>query len=174
MKTTLGPGVAVLPGGGGIFKSAAVAVLRMERRLMTTGEITRVALSRGLINCQGKTPEATMASALYTDVKRKQGASVFTRPQEGLFGLREWDAEGFVPDNNLLVEVAVGHEPSPVKRIRTGTRQATKQPRKYKEDFISRLDSGEFYEAESPPRRVLSARIGSYSETALMLLSACS
>ncbi len=42
--------------------------------------------------------------------------------QEGLFGLREWDAEGFVPDNNLLVEVAVGHEPSPVKRIRTGTR----------------------------------------------------
>ena len=49
--------------------------------------------------------------------------------------------------------------------------QATKQPRKYKEDFISRLDSGEFYEAESPPRRVLSARIGSYSETALMLLS---
>ena len=128
MKTTLGPGVAVLPGGGGIFKSAAVAVLRMERRLMTTGEITRcvswsralaafkllsgashvalpqlvrlpepqhslnivhmacdsccrVALTRGLINCQGKTPEATMASALYTDVKRKQGASVFTRPQ---------------------------------------------------------------------------------------------
>ena len=49
--------------------------------------------------------------------------------------------------------------------------QTTKQPRKYKEDFISRLDSGEFYEAELPPRRVLSARIGSYSETALMLLS---
>ena len=28
-------------GGGGIFKSAAVAVLRSEGRLMTTGEITR-------------------------------------------------------------------------------------------------------------------------------------
>lgn len=34
-----------------------------------------------LINCQGKTPEATMASALYTDVKRKLHLSVFTRPQ---------------------------------------------------------------------------------------------
>lgn len=39
----------------------------------------RVALERGLINCQGKTPEATMASALYTDVKRKHDKSVFTR-----------------------------------------------------------------------------------------------
>jgi hypothetical protein len=30
-----------VPGAGGIFKSAAVEVLRMERRLMTTGEITK-------------------------------------------------------------------------------------------------------------------------------------
>ena len=28
-------------GGGGIFKTAALAVLREEGRLMTTGEITR-------------------------------------------------------------------------------------------------------------------------------------
>lgn len=40
-KTTLGGGIAPLPGGGGIFKSAAVAVLRQERKLMSTGEITR-------------------------------------------------------------------------------------------------------------------------------------
>ena len=40
-KTTLGQGVNMLKGGGGIFKSAAVAVLRVERRLMTTGEITK-------------------------------------------------------------------------------------------------------------------------------------
>jgi len=97
-KTCLGGGVKPLSGGGGIFKSAAVAVLRMERKLMTTGDITRVALERGLIKCQGKTPEATMASALYTDVKRKHDKSVFTRPQEGLFGLREWIDEGFFPE----------------------------------------------------------------------------
>lgn len=40
-KTSLGPGVQ--PVGGGIFKSAAVAVLRQERKLMSTGEITRCA-----------------------------------------------------------------------------------------------------------------------------------
>ena len=33
-----------------------------------------------------------MASAMYTDVKRKSrdGTSTFIRPHEGLFGLREW------------------------------------------------------------------------------------
>mmetsp|Transcript_33602 Transcript_33602/g.60094 ORF Transcript_33602/g.60094 Transcript_33602/m.60094 type:complete len:583 (-) Transcript_33602:140-1888(-) len=97
-KTTLGAGVKVLPGGGGIFKSAAVAVLRIERKLMSTGDICRVALERGLLQAKGKTPEATMASALYTDVKRKEKKSIFTRPQEGLFGLQEWEDEGFVPE----------------------------------------------------------------------------
>ena len=57
----------------------------------SAGEIARMALRKGYIRCQGKTPEATMASALYTDVKKKNDSSVFTRPEEGLFGLREWE-----------------------------------------------------------------------------------
>lgn len=40
-KTKLAAGVKPLVGGGGIFKSAAVEVLRRERRLMTTGDITK-------------------------------------------------------------------------------------------------------------------------------------
>jgi hypothetical protein len=40
-------------------------------------------LERGLILSQGKTPEATMASALYTDVKRKAEKSAFTRCANG-------------------------------------------------------------------------------------------
>ncbi|KAK9846589.1 hypothetical protein WJX81_007237 [Elliptochloris bilobata] len=93
-RTSVGAGLKLQQGGGGIFKTAAVAVLRVERRLMATGEITKAALDRGLIHCQGRTPEATMASALYTDVKRKGDGSVFTRPQEGQFGLREWETGG--------------------------------------------------------------------------------
>ncbi|PNH07989.1 hypothetical protein TSOC_005511 [Tetrabaena socialis] len=96
-KTTRAPGASA-SGGGGIFKSAAVAVLRQHRKLMTTGDITRLAVDMGLLKCQGKTPEATMASALYTDVKRKLQKSLFTRPQEGLFGLREWLEEGYYPE----------------------------------------------------------------------------
>ncbi len=57
------------------------------------GEIARYAIKYALISPQGKTPEATMASALYTDIKKKEGASIFIRPHEGLFGLREWLAK---------------------------------------------------------------------------------
>ncbi|PSC74723.1 Tctex1 domain-containing 2 [Micractinium conductrix] len=93
-------------GGGGIFKQAAVEVLRLEKRLMSTGEIARVALKRGLIKCTGKTPEATMASALYTDIKRKEGQSVFIRPHEGLFGLREWVEQGVAFQDEFAEEMA--------------------------------------------------------------------
>ena len=50
-------------------------------------------MKRGLITCNGKTPDATMASALYTDLKRRDTNSIFIRPHEGLFGLREWTSE---------------------------------------------------------------------------------
>ncbi|GBF98412.1 hypothetical protein Rsub_10477 [Raphidocelis subcapitata] len=96
-RSTLGPAAAEGVAGG-VFKGAAVQILRLERRLMSTGEITKLALQRGFLKAQGKTPEATMASALYTDVKRKPADSLFTRPQEGLFGLREWIHEGFFPE----------------------------------------------------------------------------
>jgi HB1, ASXL, restriction endonuclease HTH domain len=74
----LSTGVKPLPAGG-IFKSAAVEVLRRERRLMSTGEICRLALEWSLLKCSGKTPEATMASSLYGDIKRWDKKSVFVR-----------------------------------------------------------------------------------------------
>ena len=43
-KTIAGAGLRVQPGCGGIFKTAAVAILRTERRLMGTAEITKCAL----------------------------------------------------------------------------------------------------------------------------------
>ena len=46
VRTTVGAGLKLQQGGGGIFKTAAVAVLRMERRLMATGEITKSALQK--------------------------------------------------------------------------------------------------------------------------------
>jgi hypothetical protein len=147
--------------------------------------VRSVALERGLINCQGKTPEATMASALYTDVKRKHNKSVFTRcayspacclhlhgtpyghvsccgeaaeprlhakkstgpmlfgcgtsnhvihaschaglrltcrPQEGLFGLREWIAEGFFPEGWSVPEDSEGVAPYKRRGAPIGTR----------------------------------------------------
>lgn len=58
-------------GSGGIFKTAAIAILQQERRPMTSGDITKLALERKLVKCTGKTPENTMASALYTEVRKR-------------------------------------------------------------------------------------------------------
>ncbi len=66
-----------------------------------------MALNRGLLGQTGKTPEATMASALYTDVKRKEGSSAFIRPVEGMFGLREWADMAF--DKQYRYVVLEGH-----------------------------------------------------------------
>lgn len=66
----------------------------------------RLALEWGLLTCSGRTPEATMASSLYGDIKRRDHKSVFIRPQEGLFGLKEWIDQGYLPpmpDNSVIM-----------------------------------------------------------------------
>jgi hypothetical protein len=63
-------------------------------------DIYAEALKQGLIKQSlGKTPDHTMASALYSDRSKKKGASLFVLPAEGFFGLREW----LHPDCVLLV-----------------------------------------------------------------------
>ena len=59
---------------------------RFNRRL-------RYALENNLLgNLPGKTPDATMAAAMYQDLKKKKESKrVFVRPSEGRFGLREWE-----------------------------------------------------------------------------------
>eukprot|EP00889_Picochlorum_renovo_P003271 jgi/Picre1/30301/NNA_005665.t1 len=76
--------------GAGYSRLLLFQILQEEGRLMSTG-YCKVSVTEGLIKCSGKTPEATMASALYTDIKRKVGESTFIRPREGLFGLKEWE-----------------------------------------------------------------------------------
>ncbi|EFJ52489.1 hypothetical protein VOLCADRAFT_115965 [Volvox carteri f. nagariensis] len=82
----------------------------------------RLAVEMGLLKCQGKTPEATMASALYTDVKRKLHKSLFTRPQEGLFGLREWLEERYYPEGWVGPPDGLGLAPFK-RRNNTGAHQ---------------------------------------------------
>ncbi|PNH12181.1 hypothetical protein TSOC_000915 [Tetrabaena socialis] len=72
-------GVGAAPITGGVFKSAAFEILKTEERLMTSGEITKLAIERKLLKCMGKTPENTMASALYTEVRKKASTTVFIK-----------------------------------------------------------------------------------------------
>lgn len=50
------------------YLQAAIRVLRATRRPMTTRDITEAAVRNGYIRPHGKTPEATMSSALYRHV----------------------------------------------------------------------------------------------------------
>jgi hypothetical protein len=51
------------------YFEAAVAVLTNENRDLTSREITDLALKAGLIKSSGKTPEQSMAAALYVGVQ---------------------------------------------------------------------------------------------------------
>eukprot|EP00854_Cymbomonas_tetramitiformis_P003296 gene3296-4150_t len=78
---------------GGIYVQVAVKVLRLEQKLMRTDDITSVAFTRGILsNIKGKTPDKTMASAVFTNYKKNKWTP-FYRPAPGLFGLKEWSKE---------------------------------------------------------------------------------
>lgn len=73
------------------FKSAAVEILRSEKRPMRVEDITDLALRRQLLQTSGKTPSATMGAQLYTGVKNNGAKSEFVQLGKNLWGLREWD-----------------------------------------------------------------------------------
>eukprot|EP00240_Pyramimonas_obovata_P001831 CAMPEP_0118934380 /NCGR_PEP_ID=MMETSP1169-20130426/13794_1 /TAXON_ID=36882 /ORGANISM="Pyramimonas obovata, Strain CCMP722" /LENGTH=454 /DNA_ID=CAMNT_0006877283 /DNA_START=135 /DNA_END=1499 /DNA_ORIENTATION=- len=81
---------------GGLYKTAAIKVLEAEKRFMRSGEITKVAQKMGFFKeCTGKTPEHTMASCLYQELKKGKKSNIFrpigpSGPEPGLFGLRGW------------------------------------------------------------------------------------
>ncbi len=85
--------------GGGIFKRAAIAVLREAGKSLSTGDIFRKAQNSGYLSgIQGKTPHATMAGALYRHVPH----------QARLRALRVLDSAKIL--NDVPVRQPVGHD----------------------------------------------------------------
>lgn len=60
---------------------------------MTAAELADRMLAQGLWSTSGKTPHATVAAAIYTDIKRNGGESAFVQTGPNTFGLRD----GHVP-----------------------------------------------------------------------------
>lgn len=75
----------------GKFLHAAYGILSRERRPMSPEDITRLALSKGLLSSVGLTPAFSMKARLSTEIVRRGARSQFMRTDAGLFGLREWD-----------------------------------------------------------------------------------
>lgn len=69
------------------FLDAAYEILKQAGTPLHYVEITKLALSGGLLETQGQTPEASMGSRLYVDTKRPD--SRFSRVKRNIFGLVE-------------------------------------------------------------------------------------
>src|SRR5687768_9978990 len=72
------------------YREAALEVLRNERRPMTAKEIIAVATARGLLSSGGRTPDASLAGRLYTDIQRNGAKSLFIQVGPRKYALREW------------------------------------------------------------------------------------
>jgi restriction endonuclease Mrr len=70
------------------FKEAAVEILKKANEPLTAIEIATRATQEGLIQTEGKTPEATMAAQLYVDINKNKD-SRFKKVGRGKFSLRE-------------------------------------------------------------------------------------
>jgi restriction system protein len=78
------------------FLDAAYHVLQNAGEPLHYREITRRALSQGLIQSKGKTPEATMRAQLGSSVKQAaegDAPSPFCQAGRGMWGLAEWEEE---------------------------------------------------------------------------------
>jgi len=86
-------------------KDAAYKVLCETGKSMNGRQICEMALDKGYWEPQGETPEATIVSAILTEIKKKGDAARFIRTGKGLFAAREnYQPTAFhEPDNRPLL-----------------------------------------------------------------------
>lgn len=110
----------------GEFLNAAYRVLNEEGKPLSPTRITEIALAKGWLATQGKTPWQTMKSKLSTSILVRQDKSPFMRTRQGLFGLRAWkglDLDEYIADRYqraLLEEEVVVFPASSLQRYIPG------------------------------------------------------
>lgn len=90
------------------YLTAAYQVLQEIQTPSNPAEITDIAIRKGWLQTKGRTPDASMSAALYTDIKYKK--SKFTKLSPKLFGLTEWDYIGAFTALKMLRRVAKDFE----------------------------------------------------------------
>ena len=75
------------------FKDAALKVLTENNKPLSFHEITNIALKKGYLKTEGKTPERSMGAQLYTDIKSHGDKSLFVQLGKNRFGLRSWNID---------------------------------------------------------------------------------
>ena len=76
------------------FLDAAAEILKRAEEPLHYRELTRRALAQGLVQTEGRTPEATLYALVSLDMKRKRAGSRFQRVSPGVVALRSWEPTG--------------------------------------------------------------------------------
>jgi restriction system protein len=79
------------------FEEATLTILQAVGEPLHYREIAKRAVEQGLIQTDGKTPEATLNAVLAVDIKQKGEGSSFIRVKPGVFGLRAWGLKQVIP-----------------------------------------------------------------------------
>jgi hypothetical protein len=74
------------------FRQAAERILNTAKMPLKAEELVKRALADGLLVTTGKTPVATMAAQIYSEIQQHGATSTFVKSGKGLFALRSWDA----------------------------------------------------------------------------------
>lgn len=69
------------------FKDSAIQILDKNKKALHYKEITRLALEEGILETDGKTPEASMNAQLVMDIKNKGLASDFIKTAPATYAL---------------------------------------------------------------------------------------
>ncbi len=69
------------------FKTAAITILKNAKKPLHYREITQLALEKGILQTEGKTPESSMNAQIVTDIKIKKQDSPFIKTAPATFAL---------------------------------------------------------------------------------------
>lgn len=72
------------------FKEAAIVILSREKRPMTAREIAGIAINEGFVVSAGKTPDASVAGQIYTDIRRYPEKTPFVSAGPRTYALKSF------------------------------------------------------------------------------------
>jgi len=135
--------VALADGGAGnSFRVCAYTILKREGKALTATAIVKKGIKEGMISTTGKTPQNTLASVIYSEIKRDP-SSHFVKVAPMTFGLKEWGIEG--------LEIPVDVPPPEPKTRKRKKKKAGVDDKKKKKPLSKNSETkGETVQVEPP------------------------
>jgi len=119
-------------GTGNSFRHCAFTILKREGVPLTATEIVKKGIKEGMISTSGKTPQNTLASVIYSEIK-KDPTSQFVKVAPMTFGLKEFGLD--IPPEPVIAAPEVEADGKPkikLKKTIPGKKKKRKKMKKKK------------------------------------------